>query len=101
VILYGLDSPENNRQPGKRCSHWHGSYFHGADFRLTVLLPLGLVNAGIMNLRQGVYVILGSEIGATITAQIVTFKVKMIFYPLMMADFTMSPPDSKEKVKNT
>ncbi|MDH3330443.1 MAG: Na/Pi cotransporter family protein [Desulfobulbaceae bacterium] len=68
---------------------------------VTVLLLLGLVNAGIMNLRQAVYVILGSEIGTTITAQIVAFKVTMIFYPLMIAGFAMSTLGSKEKVKNT
>jgi len=51
---------------------------------VTVLLLLGLVNSGIMNLRQAIYVILGSEIDTTITAQIIAFKVKMIFYPLFM-----------------
>lgn len=65
------------------------------------MLLLCLVNAGTMNLRQAVYVILGSEIGTTITAQIVVFKVKMIFYPFMMAALTMSILGSKEKVKNT
>ncbi|MCL7486864.1 MAG: Na/Pi symporter [Desulfobulbaceae bacterium] len=68
---------------------------------ITVLLLLGLVNAGIMNLRQAVYVILGSEIGTTITAQIVAFKVKIIFYPFMIAGFAMSLLCTKEKLKHT
>lgn len=68
---------------------------------VTVLLLIGLVNAGIMNLRQAIYVILGSEIGTTITAQIVAFKVKMIFYPLMIAGFAMSRAGTSEKTKNT
>jgi len=67
---------------------------------VTVLLLLGLVNAGIMNLRQAVYVILGSEIGTTITAQIVAFKVKIIFYPLMIAGFAMGLLCTKEKLKH-
>lgn len=67
---------------------------------ITVLLLMGLVNAGIMNLRQAVYVILGSEIGTTITAQIVAFKVKMFFYPLMIAGFVLSLLDKKEKLKH-
>ncbi len=68
---------------------------------VTVLLLLGLVNAGILNLRQAIYIILGSEIGTTITAQIIAFQVKMVFYPLMMAGFAMSVLSSKEKVKNS
>ncbi|MCW5205196.1 Na/Pi symporter [Desulfobulbus sp. N2] len=47
---------------------------------VTVLLLLGLVNAGIMNLKQAVFVILGSGIGTTITAQIVAFKLKVSFH---------------------
>jgi len=68
---------------------------------VTVLLLLGLVNAGIMTLRQAIYVILGSGVGTTITAQIVAFKVKMFFYPLMMAGFALSALCSREKFKNT
>ncbi|MBU0682001.1 MAG: Na/Pi cotransporter family protein [Proteobacteria bacterium] len=67
---------------------------------VTVLLLLGFVNAGIMNLRQAIFVMLGSEIGTTITAQIVAFKVKMIFYPLMTLGFALSVLSSKEKIKN-
>lgn len=67
---------------------------------VTVLLLLGFVNAGIMNLRQAIFVMLGSEIGTTITAQIVAFRVKMIFYPLMALGFSLSVLSSKEKIKN-
>lgn len=67
---------------------------------VTVLLLLGFVNAGIMNLRQAIFVMLGSEIGTTITAQIVAFKVKMIFYPLMALGFALSAFSTKEKVKD-
>lgn len=68
---------------------------------VTVLLLLGFVNAGIMNLRQSIFVMLGSEIGTTITAQIVAFKVKMIFYPLLALGFALKSLCTKEKVKNT
>lgn len=67
---------------------------------ITVLLLLGMVNAGVMNLRQAVYVILGSEIGTTITAQIVAFKVKMLFYPLLAAGFLTLSLAPKEKYRN-
>jgi phosphate:Na+ symporter len=68
---------------------------------VTVLLLLGLVNAGIMNLRQAVYVILGTRIGTTITAQIVAFKVKMLFYPFMIIGFALSLLCTKEKLKHS
>ena len=68
---------------------------------ITVLLLLGLVNSGVMNLRQAVFVILGSEIGTTITAQIVSFKVKMFFFPLIVIGFGLRFLSKKERLKNT
>ncbi len=68
---------------------------------VTVLLLLGFVNAGIMHLRQAIFVLLGSGIGTTITAQIVAFKVTMFFYPLMVLGFGLRTICSKEKLKNS
>ncbi len=42
----------------------------------TTVLVVGFVNAGIMSLRQAVGVILGANIGTTITAQIIAFKLE-------------------------
>ena len=42
---------------------------------ITVLTLIGFVNAGMMTFRQSVHVMLGSEIGTTITAQLVSFKI--------------------------
>lgn len=56
---------------------------------VTVLLLLGLVNAGAMRLRQAVFVILGSEIGTTFTAQIVAFKISVLFFPLIIVGFIL------------
>ncbi len=68
---------------------------------ITVLLLLGFVNAGTMNLRQAIFALLGSGVGTTITAQIVAFKVKMVFYPLMALGFALETLCSKENVKNS
>ena len=35
---------------------------------ITVLTLIGLVNVGVLNLQQGIGIILGAEIGTTITA---------------------------------
>ncbi|HYE09874.1 MAG TPA: Na/Pi cotransporter family protein [Patescibacteria group bacterium] len=40
----------------------------------TTVMVIGLVNAGIMNLSQAVGVIMGANIGTTMTAQIIAFK---------------------------
>jgi phosphate:Na+ symporter len=68
---------------------------------VTVLLLLGFVNAGVMNLRQAIFVLLGSEIGTTITAQIVAFKVKILFYPIMALGFALKTLCTRENVKNS
>jgi len=40
----------------------------------TIVIVVGLINAGLMNLTQSIGIILGANIGTTITAQIVAFK---------------------------
>jgi len=44
----------------------------------TTVMVVGLVNAGIMNLSQAVGVIMGANIGTTMTAQIIAFQVNDI-----------------------
>lgn len=44
----------------------------------TSVMVVGFVNAGLMNLTQGLYVMLGANIGTTITAQIIAFKFENI-----------------------
>jgi phosphate:Na+ symporter len=42
---------------------------------LTTVTVVGFVNAGLMNLTQAIGVILGANVGTTVTAQIIAFKV--------------------------
>ena len=42
---------------------------------VTTVMLVGFVTAGLMSLSQAIGVILGADIGTTITAQIVAFKV--------------------------
>ena len=44
----------------------------------TTVMVVGLVNAGIMNLSQAVGVIMGANIGTTMTAQLIAFKFNSI-----------------------
>lgn len=50
----------------------------------TTVMVVGFVNAGIMNLTQAIGVIMGANIGTTITAQLIAFKLTDIA-PLVIA----------------
>lgn len=47
----------------------------------TTVMVVGFVNAGLMNLTQALSVILGANIGTTITGQIIAFKISIISMP--------------------
>ena len=47
----------------------------------TTVMVVGFVNAGLMNLTQALSVILGANIGTTITGQIISFKISGIALP--------------------
>ncbi len=67
---------------------------------VTVMTLIGLVNAGIMTFRQSVNVMLGSEIGTTITAQIAAFDIGNAFFlPLVAIGFFVNVISKNEKVK--
>jgi len=51
---------------------------------ITVLALIGLVNVGSLTLRQGMGILLGAEIGTTITAQLVAFKIGLMYFPLLI-----------------
>jgi phosphate:Na+ symporter len=89
-----LQSTTNN--PIKGMSIGATATFLVQSSSVTVLLLLGMVNAGIMNLKQAIFVMLGSEIGTTITAQVVAFKVKFAFYPLILSGFALKTIVQKE-----
>ncbi len=44
----------------------------------TSVMVVGFVNAGLMNLAQSLYIMLGANIGTTITGQIIAFKITSI-----------------------
>ena len=54
---------------------------------MTMVLLIGLINAGALTLAQGIGVMLGSEIGTTLTAQIVAFKIGHYYLPIIAVGF--------------
>lgn len=57
---------------------------------MTMVLLIGLINAGAIKLVQGIGVMLGSEIGTTLTAQIIAFKIGHYYLPIIAVGFLLS-----------
>jgi phosphate:Na+ symporter len=67
---------------------------------VTTVIVVGFVTAGLMNLEQAVGVIMGANIGTTITAQIVAFKVTKYALLMIAVGFGMMMLSKNEKVKH-
>jgi len=57
---------------------------------MTMVLLIGLINAGALTLAQGIGVMLGSEIGTTLTAQLIAFKIGTYYLPILAVGFLLS-----------
>lgn len=66
----------------------------------TTVMVIGFVSAGLMSLPQAISIILGANIGTTMTAQIIAFKISDYIYLIIFAGFILSFVCKKEKVKN-
>ena len=66
---------------------------------VTTVMLVGFVTAGLMSLSQTIGVILGADIGTTITAQIVAFKVTKYALLLVAIGFVMLFTSKKEKIQ--
>jgi phosphate:Na+ symporter len=67
---------------------------------VTTVLVVGFVTAGLMNLSQSIGVIFGANIGTTITAQIVAFKVTKYALWMVFSGFMISIVAKDDKLKN-
>lgn len=66
---------------------------------VTTVMLVGFVTAGLMSLSQAIGVILGADIGTTITAQIVAFKVTKYALLLVAAGFLLVFTSKRPKTK--
>lgn len=66
----------------------------------TTVMAIGFVSAGLMSLPQSVSIILGANIGTTMTAQIIAFKISDYIYLFIFAGFAVSYLAKSEKAKN-
>ncbi|MBE6369007.1 MAG: Na/Pi cotransporter family protein [Lentisphaerae bacterium] len=56
----------------------------------STVMVIGFVNAGLLSLVQAMGLIFGANIGTTITAQLVAFKISWIIMPAIIAGLLMS-----------
>lgn len=66
----------------------------------TTVMVIGFVSAGLMSLPQAISVIFGANIGTTMTAQLMAFKISNYIYPIIFIGFMLNFVGKKEKVKN-
>ncbi len=55
----------------------------------TTVMVVGFVNAGLMTLKQSVGVVMGANIGTTITAQLIAFKLTHYIMPIIATGFAL------------
>ncbi|MFD2166692.1 Na/Pi cotransporter family protein [Thalassotalea euphylliae] len=67
---------------------------------VTTVLVVGFVSAGMMTMSQSIGVIMGANVGTTITAQIVAFKVEEAALWMVASGFLMMFAGKREKTKH-
>ncbi len=67
---------------------------------VTTVLVVGFITAGLMSMAQSVGVIMGANIGTTITAQIVAFKVTKAALLMIGVGFSMLFTSKSERTKH-
>ncbi|MFH0924369.1 MAG: Na/Pi cotransporter family protein [bacterium] len=66
----------------------------------TTVMLVGFVNAGLMTLRQAVGVIMGANIGTTVTAQLIAFKIEKYSLPIIGIGFALTFFSKNKRCKN-
>jgi phosphate:Na+ symporter len=66
---------------------------------VTTVLTVGFVSAGLLTLRQSIGIIMGAEIGTTVTAQIIAFKVTQYALILVALGFGLQFLAKRKRVR--
>ncbi len=66
----------------------------------TTVMIIGFVSAGLLSMPQAISVIFGANIGTTMTAQLLAFKISDYIYPIIFIGFMMYFVSKKEKIKD-
>jgi phosphate:Na+ symporter len=68
---------------------------------VTTVLIVGFISAGLMSLQQSVGVIMGANIGSTVTAQLIAFKVTQYALVLITIGFAMMFLSKRDVVRQS
>jgi len=66
---------------------------------VTTVLTVGFVSAGLMSLQQSIGIIMGAEIGTTVTAQIIAFKITHYALAIVALGFALRFFAKKEVIR--
>ena len=66
---------------------------------ITVVLAIGFVSAGLLSVQQAIGVVLGAEIGTTITAQVIAFPISKYALGVVALGFALRLLSKSERVK--
>jgi phosphate:Na+ symporter len=107
LFLFGLDILTRALKvlAGDRLRTWLGrltanrflGVFAGASITaiinsssVTTVLLVGFISAGLMTFAQGIAVVMGANIGSTMTAQVLAFNVTALALPMIAPGFALS-----------
>lgn len=65
----------------------------------TTVMAIGFVSAGLLNLPQAISIIFGANIGTTMTAQLIAFKISDYIWPIIFIGFLIYFFAKKENIK--
>ena len=66
----------------------------------TTVMAIGFVSAGLMSLPQAISIIFGANIGTTMTAQIIAFKITDYIYAFIFIVFILTFVCKSERIKS-
>ena len=66
----------------------------------TTVMAIGFVSAGLMSLPQAISIIFGANIGTTMTAQIIAFKITDYIYAFIFIGFILTFICKSERIKS-
>ena len=67
---------------------------------VTTVMVVGFITAGLMTLQQSIGIIMGANIGTTVTAQIIAFKVTTYALLMIAVGFGMMLAGRREKIRH-
>ncbi len=65
----------------------------------TTVMAIGFVSAGLLKLPQAISIIFGANIGTTMTAQLIAFKISDYIWPIIVVGFLIYFFAKKENIK--